>query len=337
MNREIAVIGSAHPHVLQIASIAKEAGFEIVGLYDDDAKRCTANAASLNTTAFAELDSLLRLKPAVALVGAVPSSRALLAAKCARAGIDALVDKPLALNPEDLAQLQAVVAATRRRILAYYPYRGHPSLRAAKNAIENGRIGNLVCVETTGPHGLGVHERPDWHWSRAGNGDIFLDIGAHGFDICHWFAEAEVLDVNARMGNFAAGAHPEFRDYGISTLRFENGVIGKVEVDWLIPAGGAAPAETRFGFQAIRGRIDLWLGAECSGTITTAAGITPLTPEPGSMGLWTLNLLHALCAGTPCDISQEAVWRTSETSLRASAAARAEELLLKPITAKGPE
>lgn len=335
INKKIAVIGSAHPHVLQIASLARQAGFEIVGLYDEDQERCAVSAESLGTPAFADIDSLLSPKPGVALVGAVPNLRAELAARCAHAGVDALVDKPLALNLEDLADLKAVVARTGRRILVYYPYRGHPYLRAAKTAITGQRIGDLVCVETTGPHCLGVHDRPDWHWRRACNGDILLDIAAHGFDICHWFAQADVVDVNARMGNFASPAHPEFRDFGHATLRFRNGVIGKIESDWLVPSGAAGVVETRFSFQGTRGRIDLRIGGTCSGTIRSAAGLETLTPEPGSMDSWTIDLLHAMCAGKPCDISQDSGWRASESALQASAAARLEESLLQYNAPKG--
>ena len=130
------------------------------------------------------------------------------------------------------------------------------------------------------------------------------------------------------MGNFNATAHPEFRDFGTSTLRFTNGVIGKVEVDWLVPPEAAAFAETRFSFQATRGRIDLRLGRDCSGSILDVSGVHPLIPESGSIDAWTVDLLDRMCSGEPTDISQASVWQTSETSLRVSAAAWTEERTL---------
>jgi len=323
-NRTIAVFGSAHPHVLQVASLAQQAGFEVVGLYDNDKSRRDENAGQLKVQAFENADALLGLKPSVALVGSVPGDRAAMASQCARAGVNVLVDKPLALNVEALNELKRIVAATGRRVIVYYPYRGHPYLRAARAAIARGDIGELVCVETTGPHCIGVHDRPAWHWERHNNGDLLIDIAAHGFDICHWFVDGQVVDVNARMGNFNAKAHPDFRDFGICTLRFSNGVIAKVEADWLVPSAGGT-AETRFGFQGTRGRIDIRLASDTSATIRNDKGVLALSPATGSMDDWTIGLLTALCSGDACDIDQDAVWRASETSLRASAAALAEE------------
>lgn len=323
----IAVLGAAHPHVIHLASEARKIECAtLIGIYDDDPDVRASVASELDMPAFDRLADLLALRPDLVLIGAVPSQRVELAERAMAGGASALIDKPLALDRESLDRLRAAQERYRRPAIAFYPLRGHPLIVAAKRAVDDGRVGRLVRILGSGPHRLAsMDPRPDWHWKRSANGDVLIDIGSHYFDLCCWLTGQEPSDLTARFGNFANPEHPEFRDFGCAQMRFPDGTLAYVEVDWLIGREASTSADARIWIQGTRGKIDLHFGPTSTGRIWTGGYFEPLSPAEPSSEQWTIDLMRNLLLNRPHAIPQEEVWRASEVSLRASEAARAEE------------
>ncbi len=98
MHRAV-VLGTAHPHIFGMAETAKAVkGMQLVGVYDDDAGRLAEAAKKMGVPALKTLDEALACKPALTLIGAVPSDRAMLAERSIAAGAAAFVDKPIAVT-----------------------------------------------------------------------------------------------------------------------------------------------------------------------------------------------------------------------------------------------
>lgn len=313
----IAVLGTAHPHVMHVAKEAQEvSGAKWIGVYDEDPARLKAASEQLKIPAFGDLGELLAKNPKLVLIGAVPSDRATLAERALRSGASALVDKPLALHGDDLAKVRRAAGETGNRVVVLYPYRGHPLVRAARRAFVEGRIGRLVRIFAVGPHKVNAPTRPDWFWRPRHNGGIFVDIGSHHIDFCCWMANAAPEWVCANQGNFDQPNHPEFKDYGQAQLRFPSGVLAQVEVDWLNPVSMRNFGDTRFWLLGTRGKIELRLGDESSGHIwTESAAGEPLAGEGADMGKWTNQLIENLLNDRPVEIDQEEVFRTSAATL----------------------
>ncbi len=326
IERRVAIVGAAHPHVLGLAQAAGGIdGMRIVGVYDDDPRRAREVAGALDVPVATQLGALLEERPDAAMIVAVPNERADLAIQCVHAGIPVLVDKPLALDWDALERLKHAARESGKRALTYYPTRGQPLVAAAHQAVRAGRIGRVVRVMASAPHWLRPETRPAWHFERSTNGDIFIDLACHSFDICCWLLDQSPSDITARFGNFANADHPDFRDLGQCSLRFPNGELADVEVDWFIAAAHAHYSDMRLWIQGTFGRIDVHLGRTEHATICTRDASEPLQPAPMDLEQWTRELLIALCDDAPAALSQEDVWRASEVSLRASDAARAEE------------
>lgn len=320
------ILGTAHPHIFGIAASAKKvAGLELAGVYDEDATRRAASAQKLGVPAIDTLEQALSLGAKVALIGAVPSGRAALAAAASRAGAAVLVDKPLAVTFDALEKVKQAVASGGKPVIVYYPYRGHAQVLAARAALKAGRIGKLVRVFSSGPHKLNAPNRPDWHWSRQHNGSLLIDIGSHHVDLCCWLAEGDPNYIAAVQGNFSQPGHPEFRDFGQAQLRFPNGVLAHVEVDWLNPVSMKYFGDTRVWLQGTEGKIELRMGDEVSATIwTPTAAAQPLDVSAyQSVDHWDEQLIRDLMEGNPTSITQDEVWRASKVTLLADASAEA--------------
>ena len=314
------VLGTAHGHVFHVAETAAQMDdVELVGVYDDDPSRLKTAGEKLHVKGFAELDEAMAQQPDLVLIGAVPSDRASLATRALKQSAAALLDKPIAVTHDALDGLIAAQRQSGRPAMVFYPYRGYPHLLAAKAAIDAGRIGKLVRIFSAGPHRLNFPGRPEWHFTRAGNGGALVDIGSHHFDIVCWFAGCAPSYICATQTNISHPEKKEFQDFAHAQLVFPGGILGHVEVDWLTPDSMKSFGDSRIWFQGTTGNIESRIGDETHALICDdkAAGeALDLTafPEPGA---WTKKLIADVARGERCAIDQEEIWRTSRTSLYA--------------------
>jgi predicted dehydrogenase len=313
----VVILGAAHPHIFGLAKTAKGIeGLNIVGVYDADEATRNEAAEKIGVPAFANLNELLSCKPVLALVGAVPTYRAELCATACEAGASVLVDKPLALTHASLDNLKARVTKAGRPLSVYYPYRGYPMVLAAKAAVARGQIGQLVRVMSFGPHKINAPTRPAWHWTREGNGGALIDIGAHHFDLCHWLAGADPVYVSAMHANHSQPQHPEFQDIAQAQVRFANGVLGHVEVDWINPTAMKNFGDTRIWLAGTKGKIEIRLGDETSALLWNdqVAG-QPVDQTEQTDENWLRKQMVDLAQGKQGDVPLRDVWTTSRLSL----------------------
>ncbi len=196
-----------------------------------------------------------------------------------------------------------------------------------------GAFGKLVRVYAAGPHKLNADRRPDWHWTRQGNGGALIDIGSHHADFCCWIAGEVAVWLSATHDNLSQPEHREFQDFAQAQMRFASGAFGHLEVDWLNPASTKGFGDTRFGIQGTKGKIELRMGDDKVGLLWTdevaAEPIEPVTLEEK----WDQRLMEDLIANRPCAVPQEDVWRASEVTLCAFESA---ERGGEPITLNAP-
>ncbi|MCB0064591.1 MAG: Gfo/Idh/MocA family oxidoreductase [Caldilineaceae bacterium] len=148
------------------------------------------------------------------------------------AGKPTICEKPLARH---LADCEAIVEAVETSDVPFFVahvVRFFPEFKAAKQAIDNGAIGNPGVIRTiragSFPRTLG-----SFYGDFTKSGGVILDVGIHDIDFQRW-CMGEVERVFARGLTFAD--EPE-RDHALITLRFANGGIGHIEASWASPPG----------------------------------------------------------------------------------------------------
>jgi predicted dehydrogenase len=104
-----------------------------------------------------------------------------------------------------------------------------PAYVAAKQMIEDGKIGTPVMVKLVGrdPRRTGLEFA-----RRSNSGGMILDMGIHDFDTARWLMGSEVERVHTEGGCLA---YPELKEVGdidnaVINLRFANGMIGNVDL-----------------------------------------------------------------------------------------------------------
>jgi virulence factor len=186
---------------------------ELRGIYDADPERCAAVAKQFDTRAFASMQELLEEVRAVSICtpSALHVEHALLAL---RAGVDVLVEKPVALSVEHAQALRDTVAGCTRRPVVQVGHIEHfnPAVREVSKLLEGECIVALE-LQRLSPF--------DGHIVDA---DVVQDLMLHDVHVLLTLAgERELRDVHA-VGRRVRS--PELDDYAVATLTFEDGLIG---------------------------------------------------------------------------------------------------------------
>ena len=99
-----------------------------------------------NITTFTNLDEALATKPDIAFITNITSLHVECATKCALAGCDLFIEKPLSYNLEGVENLQQIVK--EKNLIAYMGFqnRNHPCIKQLKETINNKELGDILSV-----------------------------------------------------------------------------------------------------------------------------------------------------------------------------------------------
>jgi predicted dehydrogenase/threonine dehydrogenase-like Zn-dependent dehydrogenase len=161
------------------------------------------------------------------------ASHAALAARALRAGKAVWLEKPAAITPEQLAELEAALVETRGFLALGWNRRFSPHARRVREAFA-GRRGPLAISYTVaaGPTPGGT-----WHTDPAVGGGRVIGEVCHFVDLCSFLVGAQPTSVFAS----ALGRDPESDDSIQALLRYPDG--SGATLQYLAHASTALPKE----------------------------------------------------------------------------------------------
>jgi UDP-N-acetyl-2-amino-2-deoxyglucuronate dehydrogenase len=122
-----------------------------------------------------------------------------------RNGADALCEKPLVLQPEEIHALQQLEQETGRRVWTVLQLRTHSALIALKKQLESEPRG-IKEVTLSYVTGRGQWYLKSWKGRLEHSGGLATNIGVHFFDLLTWlFGPVQQLEVHMREDTAAAG------------------------------------------------------------------------------------------------------------------------------------
>lgn len=152
---------------------------------------------------------------------------------CAEAGLDILLEKPLATTEKGVKRCIETVRKNNIRIMVDLHNRWSPPFAIAKERIDKGEIGNPVSA---------YFRLNDIKWvatdmlSWSEKSSVLWFLGSHAIDTLGWLFNDEVEKV------YAASHSGVLKKEGIDTtdiyqtiLEFKNGAIATVENGWITP------------------------------------------------------------------------------------------------------
>lgn len=119
---------------------------------------------------------------------------------------DAICEKPLVLNPWNIAALQAIEAESGRKIHPILQLRLHPEIAALKERIDRSGPGKTYEIDLTYITARGHWYMTSWKGDISKSGGVATNIGVHFFDMLSWiFGGAKENIVHIRGHQKAAG------------------------------------------------------------------------------------------------------------------------------------
>lgn len=145
-----------------------------------------------------------------------------LAKRALNAGKHVYVEKPLALSVKDGAELVALAAKAKLRLMVGHLLQYHPAFIALKAFVASGKIGRLTYVYSN-RLSYGILRREE---------DVLWSFAPHDLSMILSLVGEEPHEVSA----FAAPTlHPTIGDFCQVQMNFPNGVKGHVFCSWLHP------------------------------------------------------------------------------------------------------
>lgn len=156
------------------------------------------------------------------------------------AGKHVYVEKPVALNFDDLKAMRAAIKKSGKRACVGFECRFSMQLGLITSIIDRGLIGEVTYGEADYYHGIGPWYRQFcWSNTKAGGGSALLSGGCHAMDALLYLMNEPVEEVMSYSTKSRAECFSsyEFDPCSVTILKFANGKVGKVaaSIDCLQP------------------------------------------------------------------------------------------------------
>jgi predicted dehydrogenase len=199
------------------------AGVELAAVADIDAAR-VSEVASGSAHGYEDYRRLLDEERIDLVSVAVPTGTHLdVATDVIARGVALLVEKPLAGTLEEGRQIAALAQKAGVMLTAGHIERFNPAVIELKRRVTAGELGRVFQV-----HARRVGPFP----ARVRDVGVVLDLAPHDIDVMRFLLGSEITRVHAETEQ---RINTEREDMLIGTLRFANGVVGVLDVNWLTP------------------------------------------------------------------------------------------------------
>ena len=189
----------------------------------DEENRATFGARYPRARVTADFDEMLADPELDAVVIATPvPTHYELARRALEAGKHVLVEKPPAMKGSEMDELVRLAAEGDLVLMPGHLLLYHPGVRKLKELVDEGAVGDVLCVYTNRQN-LGI--------VRA-NENALWSLGVHDLSVILWLIGEDPVEAVAHGRDFL---NPGVEDVVFCYLRFPSGKIAHMHLSWLDP------------------------------------------------------------------------------------------------------
>jgi predicted dehydrogenase len=289
----------------------------VIGIYEPNDDLFHKYADEHNLNRFDDLEALVASSDVVA-EGMRHEEKADLVELCATHQTHAFLDKPLCRNESDFKRIDEAVKKSEIRLTMNFTSRNHPPFVALRDAIQKGKLGEIVSLITTHPHKLGS-SAPDWYFDPERYAGTFHDLAGHGVDQILWLTQSRATAVHALGTAKRWTTKPllEF-DHVQASIQLSTGALATATADWLTPQNSPSFGDTRFILMGTKGSAHLRAYAEDGLLICSEkkGRYSPELPDASKAG-FVERMISAYEANEENSVSTQDVLSASKTCLAA--------------------
>jgi len=182
-------------------------------------------AATYNTTSYKDYKDVLEIPEIEAVSVCVPTTHH------HQVVMDAiehekhvLVEKPIAFTLTEAREMVKAAKKSGLKLATGHVERFNPVVDEAKALIQDGSIGNVVSTSA---------KRVGPFPPRIKDVGVTVDLAIHDLDVMYYLLDDPIKEIYANMGSILETC--EYEDHAEIMTKFESGIIGMLEVNWLTP------------------------------------------------------------------------------------------------------
>lgn len=184
------------------------------------------------TERYADYQQMLQEHPEIELVAIATESgkHAQIALDCIDAGVNVIVEKPIAMSMEDADEIIRRANEKGVKVAACHQNRFNVAIQKLRDALEADRFGRLShgSINVRWNRNQAYYDQAPWRGTWEQDGGCLMNQCIHGIDLLRWMMGDEPVEVYA-------ATRQQFHDYleaedvGVGVVKFANGVVGTIE------------------------------------------------------------------------------------------------------------
>ncbi|MBR0460333.1 MAG: Gfo/Idh/MocA family oxidoreductase [Victivallales bacterium] len=198
---------------------------------------------------FPSLDALLSEKPDLVCICTDIMDHAPIALECLKRGINAIIEKPMALRIQDGIQMLMAARQSEASLFVNWPIAWFPTFNLAKQMVDAGKIGRTLRVvyrspSTKGPYcneaGFDPQKLGDvWWYRQERGGGSLADYSGYSFTLATWILGKMAKTVYGLRKNFLMPI-TDVEDYSDFIIDFGD-AVAQAEGSWSTFSSGEIP------------------------------------------------------------------------------------------------
>ena len=199
-------------------------GVDLVAVADPDPEAVRRAAHGRAARGYASAEEMLASEPIDLLSIVAPTSLHLpIALAALAAGSHVLVEKPIAATREEAEQMMAAAARAGRILTVGHIERFNPAILELRRRLAAGELGRIFEVRATR---LGPFP------ARIRDVGVVVDLAPHDLDIMRFLLGSDPVRLYAETEQ---RIHTNHEDLFVGLMKFANGAVGVVDINWLTP------------------------------------------------------------------------------------------------------
>ncbi len=199
-------------------------GVDLVAVADPDPAAVARATAGRRAHGFEDSDRMLAEEELDLVSIVAPTSLHLPVTLAAlRAGANVLVEKPIAATREEATEMINAAGAAGRMLTVGHIERFNPAIRELRRRLAAGDLGRIFQVKATR---LGPFP------ARIRDVGVVVDLAPHDLDVMRYLVDSEPIRLYAETER---RIHTEHEDLFNGIIKFANGVVGVLDINWLTP------------------------------------------------------------------------------------------------------
>jgi predicted dehydrogenase len=197
---------------------------DLVGVADFDPDTANTIAHKYGTKAYYSYQDLLDKEKPDAVTLAVPTIyHRDIALDIIERGIPLLIEKPIAFTVEEGQSIIDAANKANVKLMIGHIERFNPAIITLKKFINEGHLGRIFQMD--------AHRQGPFP-ARIADVGVVVDLAVHDLDVMRFVSSKEIIRVYAETEKHI---HSKYEDLMTGLVRFSDGIIGTLAINWLTP------------------------------------------------------------------------------------------------------